>query len=83
MVKYNLHQQYFLTEEFVNGECATYTLLQFCQKIIKAVQTNQINDIFQKYPFFLHGCRCPFPFILFNVSLSLLSRGNYLFSVND
>jgi len=81
MGKYNLHQQYFLTEETVNGRYAMYTLLQFCQKIIKAVQTKQTNYEFQKYFY-----------AWFQVSISICviqristytKKKQYLFPAND
>lgn len=79
MRKYNSQQQYFLTEETVNGRYPMYILLQFYHKIIKE---NKAKQLYIPEIFFLHVSRSSFPFISFNIYLYTISIDN-MFPVND
>lgn len=76
MRKYNSQQQYFLTEETVNGRYPMYMLLQFYHRIIKE---NKAKQLYMSEKFFLHVSRSSFPFLSFNISLYTISIDNICF----
>lgn len=76
MRKYNSQQQYFLTEETVNGRYPMYMLLQFYNRIIKE---NKSKQLYMSEIFFLHVSRSSFPFISFNISVYTISIDNICF----